>query len=69
MYLTAVAYRSHCIFTIFVETRDGSSVRRSKINLVDLAGSERVARTGAEGVTLDEAKHINSSLHFLVQSQ
>jgi hypothetical protein len=30
--------------------------------MVDLAGSERVERTGAFGVTLEEAKQINKSL-------
>ena len=38
---------------------------RSKLNLVDLAGSERVAKTGADGKILQEAKHINLSLHHL----
>ena len=38
---------------------------RSKLNLVDLAGSERVAKTGADGRILQEAKHINLSLHHL----
>jgi len=32
---------------------------------VDLAGSERVAKTGADGLILQEAKHINLSLHHL----
>ena len=35
------------------------------MNLVDLAGSERVAKTGADGRVLQEAKHINLSLHHL----
>lgn len=38
---------------------------RSKLNLVDLAGSERVAKTGADGRILQEAKYINLSLHHL----
>ena len=38
---------------------------RSKLNLVDLAGSERVSKTGADGRILQEAKHINLSLHHL----
>ena len=42
-------------------------VRRSKLNLVDLAGSERVKKTGIDGVTLVESKHINLSLHYLEQ--
>ncbi|RNF03423.1 putative kinesin [Trypanosoma rangeli] len=61
--------RSHCVFTIYLETRaHGSSVvRHSKLNLVDLAGSERVAKTGVSGTVLTEAKHINLSLHYLEQ--
>lgn len=43
------------------------TVRRSKLALVDLAGSERVLRSGIEGATLREARHINLSLHFLEQ--
>ncbi len=38
---------------------------RSKLNLVDLAGSERVSKTRADGTNLQEAKHINLSLHHL----
>ena len=37
--------RSHCIFTIFVETavkaRHEQTIRMGKLNLVDLAGSEK----------------------------
>ena len=40
-----------------------SNLCRSKLHLVDLAGSERVAKTGAEGQILQEAKYINLSLH------
>jgi len=36
-----------------------------KLNLVDLAGSERIAKTGAEGETVDEAIKINLSLSTL----
>lgn len=59
--------RSHCIFTVSLESRkDGSSVvRRSKLHLVDLAGSERVHKTNAVGQLFREATHINKSLHFL----
>lgn len=61
--------RSHCIFVISLETRElaGSKVRRSKLNLVDLAGSERVKKTGVGGKILNEALHINVSLHYLEQ--
>lgn len=59
--------RSHCIFTISLESRqEGSStVKRSKLHLVDLAGSERVSKTGAAGQLFKEATFINKSLHYL----
>ena len=59
--------RSHCIFTVCIESREeGSSVvKRSKLHFVDLAGSERAHKSQASGVLLREATHINKSLHFL----
>eukprot|EP00741_Cyanophora_paradoxa_P008533 tig00001339_g8258.t1 len=62
--------RSHCIFTISIESRpaNGDVVRKSKLHLVDLAGSERIAKTGIAGdARLREAKYINLSLHYLEQ--
>ncbi|NXJ76659.1 KIF6 protein, partial [Trogon melanurus] len=61
--------RSHCIFTIHISSKEPGSatIRRSKLHLVDLAGSERVAKTGAGGRLLTEAKYINLSLHYLEQ--
>ncbi|NXI75014.1 KIF9 protein, partial [Anseranas semipalmata] len=63
--------RSHCIFTIYIESRFRvfSDVRciNSKINLIDLAGSERLSKTGSEGQVLKEATYINKSLSFLEQ--
>ncbi|NWU93888.1 KIF6 protein, partial [Upupa epops] len=61
--------RSHCIFTIHISSKEPGSatIRRSKLHLVDLAGSERVAKTGAGGHLLTEAKYINLSLHYLEQ--
>lgn len=61
--------RSHCIFTIYVEScLPGSAViRKSKLNLVDLAGSERVGKTGVKQKLLTEAVAINSALFFLEQ--
>ncbi|XP_063146073.1 kinesin-like protein KIF6 [Candoia aspera] len=61
--------RSHCIFTIHISSKEPGSavIRRSKLHLVDLAGSERVAKTGAGGQQLTEAKYINLSLHYLEQ--
>ncbi|XP_068001899.1 kinesin-like protein KIF9 isoform X2 [Melanerpes formicivorus] len=63
--------RSHCIFTIYLESRfrqsSGVKCIHSKINLIDLAGSERLSKTGSEGQTLKEATYINKSLSFLEQ--
>ncbi|XP_010071892.1 PREDICTED: kinesin-like protein KIF9, partial [Pterocles gutturalis] len=63
--------RSHCIFTIYIESRFRafSDVKciNSKINLIDLAGSERLSKTGSEGQVLKEATYINRSLSFLEQ--
>ena len=56
--------RSHCLFImtiIMVNSIDGSC-KTGTLYLVDLAGSERIAKTGAEGQTLNEAKNINLSL-------
>ena len=51
--------RSHCIFTIYVESRSrvesSEKVMTSKLNLVDLAGSERLSKTETKGVSLKEA--------------
>jgi len=63
--------RSHCVFTIYVESRSrvesSEKVIFSKLHLVDLAGSERVKKTGSDGVMLKEATYINKSLTFLEQ--
>ena len=63
--------RSHCVFTVFVESRSrvesSEKVTRGKLNLVDLAGSERIKKTGSDGVILQEAMYINKSLTFLEQ--
>lgn len=62
-----ISSRSHSVVVITLEVRDTltRSLQVSKLSLVDLAGSESVARTGAEGVTLDEARMINKSLFNL----
>ncbi|KAI6659298.1 Kinesin-like protein KIF6 isoform X2 [Oopsacas minuta] len=59
--------RSHAVYTILMTSKviDSDTMTVSKLNFVDLAGSERVAKTGAEGKILDEAKFINKSLHYL----
>ncbi|XP_054276740.1 uncharacterized protein LOC128995747 [Macrosteles quadrilineatus] len=61
--------RSHTILTIHLtaHVHDSLEIRRAKLNLVDLAGSERVHKTGEEGIILEEARHINLSLHYLEQ--
>ena len=64
--------RSHTVLTIEIVSRpcdneDGSSIvkKRGRLNLVDLAGSEKVAKSGAVGITLEEARKINLSLSCL----
>ena len=47
----------------FQETEKGKT--NSTLFLVDLAGSEKVAKTGAKGDRLNEAKNINKSLSCL----
>ena len=70
--MNAGSSRSHCIFTITVETSevrdDGQEhIRVGKLNLVDLAGSERQGKTGATGQRFKEATRINLSLSALGQ--
>jgi kinesin family protein 5 len=59
--------RSHALFNIVVSQKnlDSGIVKNGKLALVDLAGSEKVAKTGATGQTLEEAKKINKSLSAL----
>ena len=60
--------RSHCIFTITIETVDPSNldnVVTSKLQLVDLAGSEKTSVTGTTGTMAKEAIDINKSLFVL----
>ena len=65
--LNDVSTRSHCIFTIYLESHSPNSEIKnySKINLVDLSGSERIGKTGAQNNLLKEACNINLSLFFL----
>ena len=44
---------------------EDSSCKTGTLHLVDLAGSEKIAKTGAAGQTLEEAKNINKSLSCL----
>ncbi|KAI8107290.1 hypothetical protein M9434_001933 [Picochlorum sp. BPE23] len=59
--------RSHQILTVMVDGYNRTTQSRSRgcLNLIDLAGSERVSRSGAQGVRLTEAQHINKSLSAL----
>ncbi|XP_033101480.1 kinesin-like protein KIF9 [Anneissia japonica] len=70
--LNQMSSRSHCIFTIHVESRSRTDstakYMKSKFNLVDLAGSERLSKTGSAGKTQQEAMYINKSLSFLEQT-
>jgi len=70
--LNKASSRSHCIFTLHVESRSrvqsDAKYTVSKLNLVDLAGSERLGKTQSEGKTQTEAMYINKSLTFLEQT-
>lgn len=59
--------RSHSIVILSISQRNvvDNGVKNGKLYLVDLAGSEKVGKTGAEGITLEEAKMINKSLSAL----
>nr|CAH8820891.1 unnamed protein product [Trichobilharzia regenti] len=59
--------RSHSVLLINVRQENLETQKKlhGKLYLVDLAGSEKVAKTGAEGTVLDEAKNINKSLSAL----
>lgn len=59
--------RSHSVFLVNVRQENTITKKwlAGKLFLVDLAGSEKVAKTGASGVVLDEARNINRSLGAL----
>ena len=59
--------RSHSIFMMSIHQNNlhDLSAKTGKLYLVDLAGSEKVAKTGAAGQVLEEAKNINKSLSAL----
>ena len=66
--LNEVSSRSHCIFSITIESqdlKDANNITVSKLQLVDLAGSEKQSLTGATGQQAKEASDINKSLHVL----
>lgn len=59
--------RSHCILILEISQsfRKEKIIKKGTLNLVDLAGSEKISKTGAVGLTLEEAKKINLSLSTL----
>ncbi|TBU02630.1 kinesin [Hamiltosporidium magnivora] len=73
--------RSHCIFTIIIETKKGNVTQYSKLSFVDLAGSERLGtkenligfncnstsdtNLPVQSINLKETSNINKSLLFL----
>jgi kinesin family protein 5 len=59
--------RSHSVVTLTIGQHNTATDERrgGKLTLVDLAGSEKVEKTGAGGMTLKEAQHINKSLSAL----
>lgn len=65
--MNAESSRSHSIFimTVTQSNLEDMSCKTGKLYLVDLAGSEKIAKTGATGQTLEEAKTINKSLTTL----
>ncbi|EGG13785.1 kinesin family member 3 [Cavenderia fasciculata] len=65
--MNAESSRSHSIFILSIQQKNlkEGSMKNGKLYLVDLAGSEKVSKTGAQGVTFDEAKMINKSLSSL----
>jgi kinesin family protein 5 len=65
--MNAQSSRSHSVFIVTVTSENSVSLvkKTGKLYLVDLAGSEKIAKTGAVGQTLEEAKTINKSLSTL----
>ena len=59
--------RSHSAFimTIYQNNLKLMIAKTGKLFLVDLAGSEKISKTGATGLTLEQAKNINKSLTTL----
>ena len=64
--LNEYSSRSHAIFICEVTQKfPNESEKIGTLNLVDLAGSEKVSKSGAQGLALEEAIKINSSLTAL----
>ena len=63
--LNEYSSRSHSVFILTLELRQGDTLRVGRLFLVDLAGSEKVDKSGVWGDTLKEAQSINLSLSTL----
>lgn len=67
--INSTSSRSHTLLLLTLtqrlNTKEGEHIVQSKISFVDLAGTERVKKSNSEGVGLNEAKSINSSLSAL----
>jgi len=65
--MNAVSSRSHGVFMLKLTQQNVAtgSKKIAKLKMVDLAGAEKVAKTGASGVLLEQAKKINQSLSAL----
>lgn len=59
--------RSHSLLMLRITQNNLSkhTKTKSKLVMIDLAGSEKVKKSGAEGLTLTQVKHINKSLLML----
>ena len=66
-YMNDYSSRSHTILMIMIKSTNihDLTTKTGKLFLVDLAGSEKIAKTGATGLTLEEARNINKSLTTL----
>ncbi len=66
-YMNDFSSRSHTILMLVIKSTnvEDLTTKIGKLFLVDLAGSEKISKTGATGLTLEEAKIINKSLTTL----
>lgn len=67
-YMFFFSSRSHAIFTITMEQKNGNDILCAKLHLVDLAGSERAKRTGADGMRLKEGNSFTGLEFFFLHS-
>lgn len=67
-FLNALSSRSHLVVQIDItidSVDEEASAIHGRLYLVDLAGSEKVEKSGATGIAMKEAQHINKSLSAL----